>query len=279
MPTLGTLLVSSPSPGPRPWPLAVSSVGLPASLACPFCAIITLYGSEIPWGLGRDRHQRRRAPGQRAVWAPPSRGDSNSRQTCTHSLCSCANGPTENDIPFPKLINSVYSSHSHTHLPPPASLAQDHHSCWCGGSQWSSHRPRLFPSCPTVSCSPAYPLPPPHTLPRESSTDPVSDPPEDISLPDFIYDAQYRVQKSDKTNTFTCGLTGRSVKSSEAKDRVEAIAKALSKRTGWVPQQEETEWEKIACIYSINAVSLEPGNIIFIFIFPEIPFLFFFCDF
>lgn len=89
----------------------------------------------------------------------------------------------------------------------------------------------------------------------EDPLTPVSDPPENISLPDFIYNQQYRVQKSDKVNSFTCGLTGKSIKASEAPARVEAIAKALSKRTGWVPQQEETEWEKIACIYSINAVS------------------------
>lgn len=98
--------------------------------------------------------------------------------------------------------------------------------------------------------------PPPsslHTLPEH--TDTVSDPPEDLSLPDFMYDEQFRVQKSDKAHTFTCGLTGKSVKSADARARVDAIARALSKRTGWLPQQEETEWEKIACIYSINAVS------------------------
>lgn len=70
-----------------------------------------------------------------------------------------------------------------------------------------------------------------------------------------MYDDQYRVQKSDKSNTFICGLTGKFIKANEAKERVESIARALSKRTGWLPQQEETEWEKIACIYSINAVS------------------------
>lgn len=30
----------------------------------------------------------------------------------------------------------------------------------------------------------------------------------------------------------------------------------MSKRIGWLPVQEETEWDKIACIYSINAVSI-----------------------
>ncbi|CAN8099762.1 unnamed protein product [Discula destructiva] len=80
------------------------------------------------------------------------------------------------------------------------------------------------------------------------------DPPNDVSLPDFIYDPKYRVQKTDKQHIFTCGLTGKAIKASEARERVEALARALSKRSGWLPQQEETEWEKIACIYSINAI-------------------------
>lgn len=84
----------------------------------------------------------------------------------------------------------------------------------------------------------------------------VLDPPDNISLPDFLYDPKYRVQKSDKSHTFVCGLSGKSIKVSDAKDRMEFIARALSKRTGWVPVQEETEWEKIACIYSINTVSI-----------------------
>lgn len=92
----------------------------------------------------------------------------------------------------------------------------------------------------------------------EDSTDPppVSDPPEDTSLPDFMYNEEYRIHKSDKANSFVCGLTGKAVSANEAKDRVESIASGLSKRLGWSPQQEETEWEKIACIYSINAVSV-----------------------
>lgn len=121
-------------------------------------------------------------------------------------------------------------------------------------SQWSSHRPHLYPNCLTVRLSAHLLTEPPVARCRDPLT-PVSDPPEDISLPDFIYNEQYRVQKSDKVNSFTCGLTGKSIKASEAQARVEAIAKALSKRIGWVSQQEETEWEKIACIYSINAVS------------------------
>lgn len=73
-----------------------------------------------------------------------------------------------------------------------------------------------------------------------------------------MYDPKYRVQKSEKPHTFVCGLSGKSIKAVDAKERMESIAKALSKRTGWVPVQEETEWEKIACIYSINAVSICP---------------------
>lgn len=54
-------------------------------------------------------------------------------------------------------------------------------------------------------------------------------------------------------NPFTCGLTGRTYTHSQAIQRQDALARALSKRLGWLPN-EETEWDKVACIFALNSV-------------------------
>lgn len=54
-------------------------------------------------------------------------------------------------------------------------------------------------------------------------------------------------------NPFTCGLTGKTFTVAEASARREALAQALGKRFGWLPN-EETEWDKVACICTFNTV-------------------------
>lgn len=55
-------------------------------------------------------------------------------------------------------------------------------------------------------------------------------------------------------NPFTCGLTGKTFTHDEFNQRREALARAVAKRMGWQPN-EETEWDKVACIFSVNTVS------------------------
>lgn len=63
-----------------------------------------------------------------------------------------------------------------------------------------------------------------------------------------------RPQPLDKCrNPFTCGLSGRTYTTAEVKGRVESLARALGAATGWAPD-EGTEWDKMACIFSSNAV-------------------------
>ncbi|OIW29098.1 acetyl-CoA synthetase-like protein [Coniochaeta ligniaria NRRL 30616] len=80
-------------------------------------------------------------------------------------------------------------------------------------------------------------------------------PPDNVSLCDFMYnDDGHRPQPLDKCrNPFTCGLSGRTYTTVQAKDRVESLARSLSAATGWTPD-DGTEWEKMACIFSSNAV-------------------------
>lgn len=55
-------------------------------------------------------------------------------------------------------------------------------------------------------------------------------------------------------NPFTCGLTGKTFTVTQASSRREALARAIGKRLGWLPN-DETEWDKVACIFSFNTVS------------------------
>lgn len=65
--------------------------------------------------------------------------------------------------------------------------------------------------------------------------------------------AQQPVAKS--RNPFTCGLTGKTFSLAEATVRRESLARAIGKRLGWLPN-EETEWDKVACMFSFNTVRI-----------------------
>ncbi|KAJ9144226.1 Acetyl-CoA synthetase-like protein [Pleurostoma richardsiae] len=81
------------------------------------------------------------------------------------------------------------------------------------------------------------------------------DPPDNVSLCDIMYsDDGRRPQPLAKCrNPFTCGLSGRTYTTAEVKGRVEFLARSLGAATGWAPD-EGTEWDKMACIFSSNAL-------------------------
>ena len=54
-------------------------------------------------------------------------------------------------------------------------------------------------------------------------------------------------------NPFTCGLSGRTYSAKEMVDRVELLARALSKEFGWQPNR-GTEWDKVIGIFALNTV-------------------------
>lgn len=60
-------------------------------------------------------------------------------------------------------------------------------------------------------------------------------------------------------NPFTCGLTGKTYSYDEFNSRRDALARSIGKRLGWQPN-EETEWDKVACIFSFNTVSASKLN-------------------
>lgn len=53
---------------------------------------------------------------------------------------------------------------------------------------------------------------------------------------------------------FTCGVTGATYTHHEFFDRCERLARTLASDHGW-PQDAQTPWDKVACIFSLNTVS------------------------
>lgn len=69
---------------------------------------------------------------------------------------------------------------------------------------------------------------------------------------------KYRpVSLVESRNPFTCGLTGRTLSYATLFQNTEFLARALSKRTGWQPN-EGVAWDKVVGIFSLNAVGFLP---------------------
>lgn len=80
------------------------------------------------------------------------------------------------------------------------------------------------------------------------------DPPDSVPISEFMLNEQYgRRPLAQSRPPFTCGLTGLEYSAHQVKDRVDNLAKALSKELGWKPNQ-GTEWDKVAGIFSVNTV-------------------------
>jgi ribosome assembly protein SQT1 len=54
-------------------------------------------------------------------------------------------------------------------------------------------------------------------------------------------------------NPFTCGISGLTYTAAEQVDRVELLARSLSKEFGWQPNK-GTEWDKVIGIFALNTV-------------------------
>ncbi|RYC65745.1 hypothetical protein CHU98_g416 [Xylaria longipes] len=80
------------------------------------------------------------------------------------------------------------------------------------------------------------------------------DPPDSIPLHEFIGNERYGRQPFNKSqNPFTCGLTGKTYTHAEMRERQELLARSLSKRMGWRPN-EDTPWDKVIGLYSVNTI-------------------------
>jgi hypothetical protein len=94
------------------------------------------------------------------------------------------------------------------------------------------------------------------------------DPPDSISIAQFMQDESYGRRPFAKSrNPFTCGLTGRSYTAQQFFARSDYLARAVSKRMSWAPNEGST-WDKVIGIFSFNTVrfgvctaDLDPGQI------------------
>lgn len=82
------------------------------------------------------------------------------------------------------------------------------------------------------------------------------EPPDSIPIADYIFNDEYRDRSLETSkNPFTCGLSGKTYSNKEVMERIELIARSLSKEIGWKPN-EGTEWEKVVGIFSVNSVGV-----------------------
>lgn len=81
------------------------------------------------------------------------------------------------------------------------------------------------------------------------------DPPDSVSVADFVLDENYgRHPLGYANNPFTCGLSGKTYSALEVKERVDYLARGLSKELGFEPNK-GTEWDKVVAVFSLNTVS------------------------
>ncbi|KAK1063397.1 hypothetical protein LTR74_009554 [Friedmanniomyces endolithicus] len=82
--------------------------------------------------------------------------------------------------------------------------------------------------------------------------------PDSISIETFMWDeSNGRHPLAQSQDPFTDGLTGRSYKASEVKERIDHLARGLCKEFGWAPDS-GSEWDKVIGIFSLNTIDYVP---------------------
>jgi len=80
------------------------------------------------------------------------------------------------------------------------------------------------------------------------------DPPDTVSIADFMLDDQYgRHPLHHSRPFFTCGLSGKSYTVEESLKRVNWLARGLAKELGW-ESNKGSEWDKVIGVFSLNTV-------------------------
>ena len=80
------------------------------------------------------------------------------------------------------------------------------------------------------------------------------DPPDSIPISEFMFNEKYgRQPLKGSRPPFTCGLSGTEYTALEVRDRVESLARALSKELDWQPNV-GTEWDKVVGVFTVNTV-------------------------
>ncbi|RYP07499.1 hypothetical protein DL765_009143 [Monosporascus sp. GIB2] len=79
-------------------------------------------------------------------------------------------------------------------------------------------------------------------------------PPDSIPIHEFLFSDRYgRHPRETSKNPFTCGITGKTYSTSQVEERVDFLARALSKKLG-IEVNDGDEMQKIIGIFSLNTV-------------------------
>lgn len=82
------------------------------------------------------------------------------------------------------------------------------------------------------------------------------DPPDNIPISEFMLNEKYgRHPFAQSRQPFTCGITGVGYSALQVRDRVEHLAKALTKDLAWDPSS-GSEWDKVVAVFSLNTVRI-----------------------
>lgn len=88
------------------------------------------------------------------------------------------------------------------------------------------------------------------------------DPPDNIPISEFMLNEKYgRHPFAQSRQPFTCGIAGGGYSALEVRDRVENLAKALTKELAWDPSS-GSEWDKVIAIFSLNTVRIGLGRVL-----------------
>ncbi len=84
---------------------------------------------------------------------------------------------------------------------------------------------------------------------------PMVEVPDTVPICDFMFDEQYgRRPISESLDTYTCGITGRTITAHDQKERVGLLARSLADEMGWAVN-EGSEYDKVVGVFALNTVS------------------------
>ncbi|RDA94327.1 hypothetical protein CP533_3778 [Ophiocordyceps camponoti-saundersi (nom. inval.)] len=82
--------------------------------------------------------------------------------------------------------------------------------------------------------------------------------PDSITIEEFVNNEEYgRCPFASARNPFTCGITGFSRSAAEVAQRTDLLARAISKRLGFSPNQ-DTAWDRVVAVFSLNTIDYIP---------------------
>lgn len=85
------------------------------------------------------------------------------------------------------------------------------------------------------------------------------DPPDNIPISEFMLNEKYgRLPFAQSRQPFTCGIAGFGYSALQVRDRVEHLARALTKEFEW-DSNSGSEWDKVVGVFSFNTVRISLG--------------------